>query len=537
MAGKRIAFDEEARDAIREGVSRLAKAVKVTLGPRGRNVMIQRGVWTPLVTKDGVTVAKELEFEDSWQNMGAQMVKEVATKTSDGAGDGTTTATVLAEAIFERGLSALRSGVQPVLFTRGIEKASACVVEQLKGMSEEIDGREDIAQVGTIAANNDAEIGEVLAQAMDKVGKDGVITVDEGNTLETVVEFVDGMSFDRGYLSPYFATDADKMSCVLEGARVLVCSEKISTVNDLVPTLEAVLGEEAPLLIISEDLTGEALALLVVNRMRGTLKVCAVKAPGFGDDRKARLEDIATMCGARLVDKETGVSLETLAVTDLGTASKIVVRKDETEIVGGAGNPDAVKARLDMIRGQLERETNTYEADKLEARIAKLAGGVARIAVGAATEPDLNEKKARIEDAIHATRAAAEEGIVPGGGVALLRASVAIEGLGLKGDEGLGASVVRDALREPMRQIARNAGFSPHVVEQRVLSNDKLEFGLNALTGEYENLKEAGIIDPTKVCRTAFQNAVSVATMLLTTDCVVGELRAPKEGEAEAHYD
>ena len=530
MGAKRIAFDDEARQAIRRGVSQLAKTVKVTLGPRGRNVMIERGIMSPLVTKDGVTVAKELEFKDSWENMGAQMVKEVASKTSDGAGDGTTTATVLAEAIFERGLVALQSGVQPVLFKRGIEQATKAVVEELRGMSVDVEGRDHIAQVGTIAANNDPTIGEVLAQAMEKVGKDGVITVDEGNSLKTEVEFVDGMSFQRGYLSPYFATDTTTLACELEDARVLVTSEKISSINDLVGVLEAVIQVDKPLMIIAEDVEGEALALLVVNKMRGSLKVCAIKAPGFGDDRKARLEDIATMCGAKLVSKETGVNLETLTIDELGSASKVVVRKDETEIVGGGGDAELVKARLGQIRAQLEKTSNTYDAEKLEERIAKIAGGVARILIGAATETEMKERKALIEDAIHATRAATEEGIVPGGGVALLRASQAIDSLDLSGDQALGARVVKDALSEPIRQIARNAGYPPAVVVERILAGSEPAFGLNALTGEYGDLKAAGVIDPTKVSRTAFENAVSVATMLLTTDCLVGE---PVEDEED----
>ncbi|MGE0713290.1 MAG: chaperonin GroEL [Planctomycetota bacterium] len=538
MGAKRIAFDDEAREAIRRGVARLAKAVKVTLGPRGRNVMIERGIMAPLVTKDGVTVAKELEFEDSWEDMGAQMVKEVASKTSDAAGDGTTTATVLAEAIFERGLRALRSGVQPVLFRRGIERAAACVVAELGAMSEAVRGRDHIAQVGTIAANNDPEIGEVLAKAMDKVGKDGVITVDEGHSLQTEVEFVDGMSFDRGYLSPYFVTDTDGMLSSLEDARILISSEKISSVQDLVPVLEAVLTEEAPLLIVADDLEGEALALLVVNKLRGTLKVCAVKAPGFGDDRKARLEDLATLTGGRVVSKETGVTLENLGVHDLGKASKVVVRKDQTEIVGGGGDAELVKVRLEQLRAQVSKATSSYDSEKIEERIAKLAGGVARVLVGAATEPEMKEKKARIEDAIHATRAAAEAGIVPGGGVALLRASRAIRKLGLTGDEELGARIVQEALAEPIRHIASNAGYSPAVVVEKVLAAEDPSYGLNALTGEYCDLKAAGVIDPTKVSRTAFENAVSVATMLLTTDCIVGEPRvASSEGGDEGDED
>lgn len=537
MAHKRIAFDEEARAAISRGVARLAKSVKVTLGPKGRNVMIEKGFGPPLVTKDGVTVAKEMEFQDSFENMGAQMVKQVASKTSDGAGDGTTTATVLAEAIFDRGLAVLSSGVQPVHFKRGVEKARALVVAALKAGSQEISGTAQIAQVGGIAANNDPEIGEVLARAMDKVGKDGVITVDQGNSLQTEVEFVDGMAFDRGYLSAYFVNDREAMTCVLEGARILIVDHKVSIVKDLVPVLEAILGAQAPLLIVAEEVDGEALTLLVVNAVRGTLKSCALKAPGFGDDRKARLEDIAVMTGGKVVSKETGITLETITLEDLGEAERVVIGKDETTIVGGKGDQAAIAARLEQIKAQLSRSDNMYDSEKLETRIAKLSGGVARILVGAATEPEMKEKKARIEDAIHATRAAVEEGIVPGGGIALLRASRGLVGLDVSGDEALGVEVVRQALEEPLRQIARNAGLNPSVVVQKILESSDVNYGLNALTGEYGDLKLAGVIDPTKVSRTAFENAVSVSTLLLTTDCLVAEVKEQSAHHDEEHYD
>lgn len=538
MAHKLIAFDQEAREAISRGVKRLAKTVKVTLGPKGRNVMIEKGYGAPLVTKDGVTVAKELEFEDGFEDMGAQMVKEVASKTSDGAGDGTTTATVLAEAIFERGLTALRAGVQPVHFKRGVERARAHVVAALREMSQEVSSNEQIAQVGGIAANNDPEVGQVLAQAMDKVGKDGVITVDSGNSLETEVEFLDGLSFDRGYLSPYFANNRETMTCELDNVRILFVEGKVNVVNDIVPVLEAVLGANQPLLVCAEDIGGEALQLLVVNAVRGTLKSCAIKSPGFGDDRKARLQDLAILTGGRVISPETGVTLEGATLEDLGQVDQMIVRKDETELVGGKGDKELIKARLEQIKAQLAREESTYERDKLETRIAKLSGGVARILVGAATEPEMKEKKARIEDAIFATRAAVEEGIVPGGGVALLRASRGLDGIDASGDERLGVTVIKEALEAPIRQIATNAGMNPSLVVAKVLASDSPSYGLNALTGDYGDLLTAGIIDPTKVSRTAFENAVSVSTLLLTTDCMVTEFKEiVPHSHDEHHFD
>ncbi len=526
MGAKRIAFDHEAREAIRQGVSRLAKTVKVTLGPRGRNVMIERGFGAPLVTKDGVTVAKELELPDAWENMGAQMVKEVASKTSDAAGDGTTTATVIAEALFERGLRALQTGVPPIPMRRGIERARAHVLAHLESIAKPVSGSEQIAHVGRIAANNDAEIGRVLAEAMDKVGKDGVITVDEGNSLDTTVEFVDGLAFDRGYLSPYFITDPDLLSCELERPLVLLVDGKVSAVKDLVPALELVLQQQRPLLLIAEDVEGEALALLVVNSLRGTLKACAVKAPGFGDSRKAQLQDIAALTGGRVVSQETGLTLEGVELQDLGGAEKAVIRKDETQLVGGEHDPVEVKTRLEQIRAEMERTTSSYDREKLEERMAKLAGGVARVLVGAATEPEMKEKKARVEDAIHATRAAVEEGIVPGGGVALLRAArslLDIEGTCEDADEGLGIRIVREALEAPVRQIADNAGLNPAVVVERILAEAAPSYGLDASTLEYGDMTKLGIIDPAKVTRTALENAISVSSLLLTTDCLVAE--------------
>ncbi|MBL4844557.1 MAG: chaperonin GroEL [Planctomycetes bacterium] len=538
MAHKQIAFDQEAREAISRGVKRLAKTIKVTLGPKGRNVMIERGYGPPLVTKDGVTVAKELSFEDGLEDIGAQMVKEVASKTSDAAGDGTTTATVIAEALFESGLAALGAGVQPVHFKRGVAKAQAHVVAALREASQEVSSNDQIAQVGGIAANNDVEVGKVLAQAMEKVGKDGVITVDQGNSLETEVEFLDGLSIDRGYLSPYFVNDQENMTCVLENVRVLFVEGKVSAVKDLIPVLEVVLGASAPLLIVAEDVEGESLALMVVNAIRGTLKSCAIKSPGFGDDRKARIQDLAILTGGRVISLETGVSLDGAGLDDLGLVDRVVVRKDETELVGGHGDKALINARLDQIKAQLKNEDNTYEAEKLETRIAKLSGGVAQILVGAATEPEMKDKKARIEDAIFATRAAVEEGIVPGGGVALLRASRGLDGIEASGDERLGVSVVRDALEAPVRQIASNAGLNPSLVVKAILDSDDFNYGLNALTGEYCDLLEAGVIDPTKVARTAFENAVSVSTLLLTTDCLITDVKEESaHSHDEAHFD
>jgi chaperonin GroEL len=529
---KRIAFNEEARASIKRGVNNLARVVKVTLGPRGRNVMLERGFGGPLITKDGVTVAREVEFADAHENMGAQLVKEVASRTSDGAGDGTTTATVLAEALFEQGLKVLQAGVQPVPMKTGMDKAMAQVLSELKAHSKDVSGADQIAQVGGIAANNDMAIGKVLADALDKVGKDGVITVDEGASIETEVELVDGMSFDKGYLSPYFVTNPEAMTCELESPLILCYDGKISTATDLIPALETVAAEQRPLLILAEDVEGEALALLVVNKIRGALKVCAVKSPGFGDNRKRLLEDIAVLTGGKVVTKDVGLTLENLTRAELGGCEKVVVHKGDTEVVGGEGTRDEVNHRLDQIRAQIEAESSDYEREKLQERVGKLAGGVARIKVGAATEAEMKEKKARIEDAIHATRAAAEEGVVPGGGVALLRASQTIDSLDLSGDEAVGAGIVKAALEAPIRQIASNAGASPAVVIKTVLENDDWNYGFNAATLTYEDLFEAGVIDPTKVSRTAFKNALSVSSLLLTTDCLVSEL--PKDDE---HHD
>ncbi len=525
MGHKRIAFDQEARAAIRRGVEQLARAVKVTLGPRGHNVMIERGFGGPLVTKDGVSVAKEIELKDAMENIGAQVVREVASKTSDAAGDGTTTATVLAEAILDRGLRVLGQGVQPVLMKRGMDKAAAVVVARLKAMSKPVDGARQIEQVGAIAANGDPEIGRVLAGALEKVGRDGVITVDEGQTLETTIDLVDGMSFDRGYLSPYFVTDPADMSCELEQPLLLLVDGKVSQVRELVPVLEAVLGQNKPLLIVAEEVEGEALALLVVNRLRGTLKVCAVKSPGFGDKRKAMLEDIAILTGGQVVSKDTGLDLERVGLADLGRADKVTVKKDETVVVGGKGEAAAIKARLVQIKAEAERTTSSYDREKLDERAAKLAGGVARVLVGAATEIEMREKKARVEDALHATRAAAAEGILPGGGVALLRASRAILELELEGDEEIGAMIVREALEAPIRQIAANSGANPSVVVERTLAGEGA-FGFDASALDYCDLIARGVLDPTKVTRTAFEHAMSVAALLLSTDALVAEAAA-----------
>ncbi|MCW8140937.1 MAG: chaperonin GroEL [Planctomycetota bacterium] len=537
MVAKQLLFDESARRRLKDGVDALADAVKVTLGPRGRNVVIDKKYGAPNITKDGVTVAKEIELTSPWENVGAQLVKEVASKTSDTAGDGTTTATVLAEAIFERGQRALQAGVRPVHLKRGLEKAAARVIEALRAQSTKVSGTTQIQQVGTIAANNDPEIGAVLAQALEKVGRDGVITVDEGQGIETTIDFVDGMSFDKGYLSPYFITDAEAMTAVLEDARILLYDGKISAVKDLVPVLEATLQAQKPLLIVAEELEGEALTLLVVNRLRGALKVCAVKSPGFGDRRKAMLEDIAVLTGGRVVTRDVGLTLEGVRLADLGQAGKVVVRKDETLVVDGGGQQAEVKARLAQLRAELEATTSSYDREKLEERVAKLSGGVARVLVGAATETEMKEKKARVEDALHATRAAVEEGVLAGGGVALLRASRALDGLELEGDEVIGARIIREALEAPLRQIAHNAGVNPSIVVGKVLEGQGA-FGLNAQTMEYGDLIAQGVIDPTKVTRMAFESAASVSTLLLTTDAVVCEAEAAaRVGAPGAHGD
>jgi chaperonin GroEL len=528
---KMMAFDQEAREAMRRGVAKLARAVKVTLGPKGRNVILQKSFGSPTVTKDGVTVAKEIDLEDVYENMGARMVREVASKTSDVAGDGTTTATVLAEAVFNEGLKAVVAGVNPVQMKAGIEKAVADIAGKLKEMSIPVKGKKEMAQVASIAANNDMEIGELLAEAMDKVGKDGVITVDEGKSLKTEIEFVEGMQFDRGYLSPYFVTNAQQMQCVLEDCYILVFEKKISSVKDIVPMLEAVVNAGKPLLIVSEEVDGEALATLVINRLRGTFQVCAVKAPGYGDRRKAMLEDIAILTGATPVFENLGMKLENLGLAELGRAKKVIVDKDNTTIIEGAGKNSEIKARIEQIRREIENSTSDYDREKLEERLAKLAGGVAKINVGAATESEMKEKKARVEDALHATRAAVEEGILPGGGVALLRASSQVKPKGLSDDEGVGYQIVLRAARAPVTMIASNAGQDGSIVCEKVLGGSG-NFGYNAATNEYEDLVKAGVIDPAKVTRTALQNATSVSTLLLTSDALIAE--KPKDQKAKA---
>jgi chaperonin GroEL len=528
---KMMAFDQEAREAMRRGVAKLARAVKVTLGPKGRNVILQKSFGSPTVTKDGVTVAKEIDLEDVYENMGARMVREVASKTSDVAGDGTTTATVLAEAVFNEGLKAVVAGVNPVQMKAGIEKAVEDIAAKLKEMSIPVKGKKEMAQVAAIAANNDMEIGELLAEAMDKVGKDGVITVDEGKSLKTEIEFVEGMQFDRGYLSPYFVTNAQQMQCVLEDCYILVFEKKISSVKDIVPMLEAVVNAGKPLLIVSEEVDGEALATLVINRLRGTFQVCAVKAPGYGDRRKAMLEDIAILTGATAVFENLGMKLENLGLAELGRAKKVIVDKDNTTIIEGAGKNSEIKARIEQIRREIEGSTSDYDREKLEERLAKLAGGVAKINVGAATESEMKEKKARVEDALHATRAAVEEGILPGGGVALLRASSQCKPRGLSDDEGVGYQIVVRAARAPVTMIASNAGQDGSIVCEKVLGGSG-NFGYNAATNEYEDLVKAGVIDPAKVTRTALQNATSVSTLLLTSDALIAE--KPKDSKAKA---
>ena len=524
MAAKLLEFNVEARAALKRGVDKLAEAVKVTLGPKGRNVVIDKKFGNPTVTKDGVTVAKEIELEDEIENMGAQMVKEVATKTSDLAGDGTTTATVLAQAVYREGLKSVTAGSNPMALKRGIEKAVELVVEELKKISVPTAGKKEIAQVGTISANNDHEIGKLIAEAMEKVGKDGVITVEEAKGLETTLETVEGMQFDRGYLSPYFITDPEKMEAVLEDAYILIHDKKISSMKDLLPVLEKVAQAGRPLLIIAEDVEGEALATLVVNKLRGTLKVCSVKAPGFGDRRKEMLRDIATLANGQVVSEEVGFKLENVVLNDLGQAKRVVVDKDNTTIVSGKGKKEAIQGRINEIKAQIEKSTSDYDKEKLQERLAKLAGGVAVINVGAATETEMKEKKARVEDALHATRAAVEEGIVPGGGVSLLWAQKALEKVrSADEDEAIGIQIVRRALEEPLRMIAQNAGAEGSIVVEKVRQAAKVNFGYNAQTGDFEDLVAAGVIDPTKVTRTALQNAASIAGLLLTTECVVVE--------------
>ncbi|MBC8872295.1 MAG: chaperonin GroEL [Planctomycetes bacterium] len=529
---KMIAFEQEARDAIRRGISKLARAVKVTLGPKGRNVILQKSFGSPTVTKDGVTVAKEIDLEDVYENMGARMVREVASKTSDVAGDGTTTATVLAESIFNEGLRAVVAGVNPVQLKQGIETAVDDVTEKLKKMSIKIKDKEAMANVASIAANNDREIGDLLADAMEKVGKDGVITVDEGKSLATEVEWVEGMQFDRGYLSPYFVTDPNAMQCVLEDAYVLIFEKKISNVKDMVPLLEAIVQQGKPLLIVAEDIDGEALATLVINRLRGTFQCCAIKAPGYGDRRKAMMEDIAILTGGTAVFESLGIKLDSLSLAEMGRAKKVIVDKDNTTLIEGAGKSSDIKARIEQLRREIDNTTSDYDREKLEERLAKLAGGVAKVNVGAATESEMKERKARVEDALHATRAAVEEGILPGGGVALLRAAESLKaGDDLGQDEKVGYGIVLRACRSPLKMIATNAGQDGGIVCEKV-AEKKGNQGYNAMTDVYEDLVKAGVIDPTKVARTALANAASVATLLLTSDALVAE--KPKDEKAPA---
>jgi len=538
---KQIVHGEESRQAILRGVNLLADAVKVTLGPRGRNVVIEKKFGSPTITKDGVTVAKEIELKDALENMGAQMVREVASKTSDVAGDGTTTATVLAQAIYREGVKTVAAGANPMALKRGIEKAIAVIAGEIdKKTGERGKGKLDdlskpvtgdmIAQVGTISANNDETIGKIIAEAMKKVGKDGVITVEESKTLETQLEVVEGMQFDRGYLSPYFVTDPERMEAALENAYILIHEKKISSMKDLLPLLEQIAKSSKPLLIIAEDVEGEALATLVVNKLRGTLQVCAVKAPGFGDRRKAMLQDIAILTGGKAITEDLGIKLENVQISDLGQAKKLTIDKDNTTIVEGKGKHAEIEGRVKEIRSQVEKTTSDYDREKLQERLAKLVGGVAVIKVGAATETEMKEKKARVEDAMHATRAAVEEGIVPGGGVALARCIAAIDKLKVNGDEQIGVNIVRRSLEEPLRQIVGNAGEEGAVILGKVLESKDPNYGYNALTGEFEDLVKAGVLDPTKVVRTALQNAGSIASLMLTTEALVSEL--PEEKKA-----
>jgi chaperonin GroEL len=524
MAAKEIKFDQEARSKLLTGVNRLADAVRVTLGPKGRNVVIEKSFGSPTVTKDGVTVAKEIELEDRFENMGAQMVKQVASKTSDVAGDGTTTATVLAQAIFREGSKLVVAGMNPMDLKRGIDKAVASIVEELASLSKPTRDSDEIAKVGTVSANGDETVGSMLSEAMQKVGKEGVITVEEAKSMESTLELVEGMQFDRGYLSPYFVTDPDRMEADLEEPLILLHEKKISSMKDLLPVLEQVARQGKPLLLVAEEVEGEALATLVVNKIRGTLNVAAVKAPGFGDRRKAMLEDMAILTGGQVISEELGLKLENVTLKDLGRAKKVVIDKDNTTLVDGAGGKKAIEGRCQEIRNQIEKTTSDYDREKLQERLAKLAGGVAVIKVGAATEAEMKEKKARVEDALHATRAAVEEGIVPGGGVALLRAQRALDALEgkLGAEQAAGVSIIRRAVEEPLRRIAENAGVEGSIVVDKV-KNGKGGFGFNAQTEEYEDLVKAGVIDPTKVVRSALQNAASVASLLLTTEAMVAE--------------
>jgi len=532
MAAKELLFNTDARAKLKKGVDHLAEAVKVTLGPKGRNVVIDKKFGSPTVTKDGVTVAKEVELADAVENMGAQMVKEVATKTSDLAGDGTTTATVLAQAIYREGLKNVTAGANPMELKRGIDRAVEAVVENLKAISTPSAGKKEIAQVGTISANNDKEIGSLIADAMEKVGKDGVITVEEAKGLETTLETVDGMQFDRGYLSPYFVTDPEKMEAVLEDPYILIHDKKISAMKELLPILEKVAQTGKPMLLIAEDVEGEALATLVVNKLRGTLKVVSVKAPGFGDRRKEMLRDVAVLTAGQVISEEVGFKLENATLNDLGRAKRIVVDKDNTTIVDGKGKESDISGRINEIKAAIDKSTSDYDKEKLQERLAKLSGGVAVINVGAATETEMKEKKARVEDALHATRAAVEEGIVAGGGVAFLRSQSVLEKIKGTEDEKIGVDIVRKALEEPIRMIAQNAGAEGSIVVERVRESKEKNFGYNAQTDVYEDLVKAGVIDPTKVTRTALQNAASIAGLLLTTECVVVEKKEEKPAPA-----
>lgn len=528
MAAKEIIYGANTRDKILSGVNKLADAVRVTLGPKGRNVVLERSFGSPLITKDGVTVAKEIELEDKFENMGAQMVKEVASKTSDVAGDGTTTATVLAQAIFKEGLKLVAAGINPMAIKRGIDKAVDAVVKEMEKIAQPCKSRQEITQVATISANNDATIGNLIADAMDKVGKEGVITVEESKGLETYLEVVEGMQFDRGYISPYFVTDAEKMECVLDDPYILVYDKKISAMKDLLPLLEQIARSGKPVLIIAEDVEGEALATLVVNKLRGVLQCCAVKAPGFGERRKAMLQDIAILTGGTFVSEELGMKLENVQLSDLGKARRVVVTKETTTIIDGAGKKEDIEARIKQIRAQIEETTSDYDREKLQERLAKLVGGVAVIYVGAATETELKEKKARVEDALNATKAAVEEGIVPGGGTVYIRCLPVLENLKLDGDEQYGVEIVKKALEAPLRQIALNAGYEGSIIVEKVKS-EKDKMGFDAETGEFKDLVSAGIIDPKKVSRCALQNAASIAGLLLTTEAMVAE--KPKKDE------
>jgi len=531
---KQLQYGSEARAALKRGVDQMANAVKVTLGPKGRNVVIDKSFGSPTITKDGVTVAKEIELADGYENMGAQLVKEVASKTSDVAGDGTTTATVLAQVIVNEGFKNVTAGANPMSLKRGIDKAVEAVLKELEKMSKKISGKKEIAQVGSISANNDQTIGDLISDAMEKVGKDGVITVEEAKSTDTTLEVVEGMQFDRGYISPYFVTNSDTMETVMEDALILIHDKKVSAMKDLLPILEKVAQSGKPLLLIAEEVEGEALATLVVNKLRGTLKVAAVKAPGFGDRRKAMLEDIATLTAGRVISDEVGFKLENTTMDDLGRAKRIVIDKDNTTIVEGAGKSADIKGRIAQLKKQIDETTSDYDKEKLQERLAKLAGGVAVINVGAATETELKEKKARVEDALHATRAAAEEGIVAGGGVALLRCVDTLEKLKLEGDEAVGVNIVKRSLEEPMRMIANNAGVEGSIVIQEV-KKGKDDYGFNAQTGEYENLIKSGVIDPTKVTKAALSNAASIAGLLLTTETIITEKKEEKEKVGHGH--